>query len=112
MNLRIEILILQIVAMSLRITAGGRHLACCGIDGNCSQIDVRIREAMPREQYAEMTQEQRIASWFFKQYVYFDGHARTYSLDDEQVRAVCAELEALIEQLLPYCPQYSTEVAA
>lgn len=112
MNLRIEILILQIAAATLRITAGGRHIAHCDIDGSNAQIDVRIREAVPPEQYAEMSQAQRIASWFFKQTIYFDGHAHTHALNDEQARAVCAQLDALIEQMLPYCPQLGTEVGA
>ncbi|WP_348658225.1 hypothetical protein [uncultured Stutzerimonas sp.] len=112
MNLRIEIFILQIVTTTLRITAGGRYIAHCDIDGSNAQIDVRIREAMPHEQYAEMTREQRIASWFFKQTIYFDGHAHTYALNNEQVRAVCSELEALAEQLLPYCPPAKPQVTA
>jgi hypothetical protein len=103
-NPRIQVLTLQIAAICLGINAAGRYTACCDIDGDNRGLYVTLSERTTREARAEMTQEERIARWFFSETVYLDRFTGSLNPGAAEAGEVCDELEALLTQLLAYHP--------
>ncbi|WP_313058356.1 hypothetical protein [Stutzerimonas nitrititolerans] len=102
MNSRIEVIALQIMALCLRITAAGRYTASCEYDGDNYCITCRVRTPSPTKARASATVEEHRARVLLTEYIYIDAFTHSLNLDDAPAKTVCADLEALIEQLIAY----------
>jgi len=109
MNEAIETLALQIVAMSLRITASGQYHAFATQFGHVRTLDVHVYPATT--EYTAGVQRETL----FSTSAYWEPSKHSHLEAEEQLPTAIAELEALIARLQPYMPQtpaISQEAAA
>lgn len=109
MNDAIETLVLQIVAMTLRITAAGQYHAFANQYGHVRTLDVHVYPATT-EYTAGVPRETLFSTW-----AYWEPSKHSHLEAEEQLPTAIAELEAVIAKLQPYMSQtlaISQEAAA
>lgn len=109
MNEAIETLALQIVAMTLRITAAGQYHAFANQYGHVRTLDVHVYPATT--EYTSEVPRKALAATS----TYWEPSKHSHLEAEEQLPTVIAELEAVIAKLQPYMPQtpaISQEAAA
>ncbi|WP_417539545.1 hypothetical protein [Marinobacter sp.] len=107
MNQRIEILVLQVLATCMRITAAGRYAARFDFDADNLCLNCHVLASAPVEERREASVAAFQARLLFRHYMYLDDMSGSLDPDEARAKKVCDDLEGLLNKLLAFHPDAS-----